>query len=364
MAFSRTLEEQLKATSGFSDLTIVCQGVEFATHRFIVCANSRVLTAALAGNFSEAKSRVLNMDFDLDSVKRFLEFLYTGDYHEIPEPALALIASVPAHDKRLRDATVQQNTEQAIFFYGGADDQNAGAEDSALANLQLSNLTIDAINRVAESWICHCRMSSVADYYNVAQLSAISLAKLEEGLRNEWCIESFCALLLECLDEVSNRDTLCLLGNIAAENYDEPTIFQLFEAGGPCERLAPFVLTSCIKKLKETQALREEAEICCEQVKRILNGKESELTQSQWASAPECSCHPHVIHDIARFFSPTGYAHTSLASTEPPPVYSELPGTQSTHAAPQFELASESQITSLGALAVPRELKQQTKAQD
>lgn len=48
----RTLEEQLKATSGFSDLTIVCQGVEFAAHRFIVCAHSQVLTAALVGKFS------------------------------------------------------------------------------------------------------------------------------------------------------------------------------------------------------------------------------------------------------------------------------------------------------------------------
>ncbi|KAI0184389.1 hypothetical protein EV127DRAFT_474366 [Xylaria flabelliformis] len=279
MAASRPLEEQLKATSNFSDLKIVCQGVEFAVHRFIVCANSQVLTDALAGNFSEAESRTVNIDFDLDSVKRFLEFVYTGDYHEIPDPSLALITSVPTHNEGNQDATVQQNIEQAIVLYNRENDQKATAENSSLDNLQLSNLTINAVNKVAESWICHCRMSSVGSYYKVARLSALSLAKLEEGLRNEWCIESFCVLLLVCLNKISNRDTLCLLGSIAAEHYDEPTIFQLFETGGPCERLAPFVLTSCIKKLKETQALREEAEICCEQVKRILNGKESELTQ-------------------------------------------------------------------------------------
>ncbi|KAI0804235.1 hypothetical protein GGR55DRAFT_323260 [Xylaria sp. FL0064] len=275
---SRSLEEQLKATRGFSDLTIVCQGVEFAAHRFTVCAHSQVLTAALAGNFSEAKSKTINMDFDLNSVKRFLEFLYTGDYHETPDPALALITSIPTHDEGIQDATVQQTIKQAIVLHDGEDDQDAAAEDYALAN-ELGNFTINAVNKAAESWICHCRMSSVADYYNVARLSAISLAKLEGGLRSEWCVKSFCALLLECLNEIGNRDTLCLLGNIAAEHYDELATFQLFEAGGPSERLAPFVLTSCIKKLNETKALRKEAEGRCEQLKYELSEKELELTQ-------------------------------------------------------------------------------------
>ncbi|KAI0190102.1 hypothetical protein F4808DRAFT_30162 [Astrocystis sublimbata] len=45
------------------------------------------------------------------------------------------------------------------------------------------------------------------------------------------------------------------------------------------ERLAPFVLTSCIKKLNETKALRKEAEGRCEQLKYELSEKESELTQ-------------------------------------------------------------------------------------
>lgn len=166
----------------------------------------------------------------------------------------------------------------SLVLYDGKDDQNAAAEDSALAS-QLGNFTINAVNKAAESWICHCRMSSVADYYNVARLSTTSLAKLEKGLRSEWCAESFCALLLECLNETGNRETLCLLGNIAAEHYDELATFRLFEARGPNERLAPFVLTGCIKKLNETEAFRKEAEGRCQQLKYKLGEKESELTQ-------------------------------------------------------------------------------------
>lgn len=144
---------------------------------------------------------------------------------------------------------------------------------------QLGNFTINAVNKAAESWICHCRMNSVADYYNVARLSAISLAKLEEGLRSQWCIESFCRLLLECLDEIGDRDTLCLLGNIAAEHYDELATYQLFEVGGPGERLALFVLPACIKRLNETETLRKEAEGRCEKLKYELCEKESESAQ-------------------------------------------------------------------------------------
>ncbi|KAI1328222.1 hypothetical protein F5Y16DRAFT_398629 [Xylariaceae sp. FL0255] len=274
---SRSLEEQLRATKGFSDLKIMCQGVEFTAHRFTVCAHSDVLTAALSGNFSEAISKTINMDFDLDSVKRFLEFLYTGDYHEVPDPALALITSGTAHGERFQNATGRQNTGQLIVW-NGEDEEITAAEDSALAN-HLGNLTINAVDKTAESWICHCRMNCMADYYNVAQLSTISLAKLEKSLRSEWNADSFRTLLLECLDEIGDRDSLRLLGVIAADHYDELAKFRLFEADGTGERLAPFVLTGCMRKLSETQTLWKDAEGRCEELKHELEVKESESTQ-------------------------------------------------------------------------------------
>ena len=123
-------------------------------------------------------------------------------------------------------------------------------------------------------------MSTIADYYNVDRLARMSLAKLERCLRSEWCADSFCALLLECLDEIGNKDTLSLLGNIAAENYDVLATYRIFEAGGPGERLAPFVLPGCVKKLKEVEALHKEAETRCEQLRYELRMKETESDQN------------------------------------------------------------------------------------
>ncbi|KAI0206553.1 hypothetical protein F4808DRAFT_455309 [Astrocystis sublimbata] len=220
------------------------------------------------------------MDFDLDSVKRFLEFLYTGDYHEIPDPALALITTTPtsARNEIIQRATVQQNIGQAIVSYNGEDDQNGPAETSALAN-QLGWLTLGVGIGAAESWACHCRMSSIADYYDVARLSEIALAKLEESFQRAWCAPSFHALVSDCLNDISNRDTLALLGSIAAQHYSELAGCNLFRAGAPGEALAPYVLAGVIEVLDETEARCERSEDYCTELSLALERKDSELNQ-------------------------------------------------------------------------------------
>ncbi|KAI0403605.1 hypothetical protein F4802DRAFT_288036 [Xylaria palmicola] len=295
---SRSLEETLKATRGFSDLTIVCQGVEFATHRFIVCSHSPVLTAALTGRFSEAKTKRVNMDFDLDTVKRFLEFLYTGNYQETPDPALELITSVPTHGEEIQGTAVQRNIGQAIVLYDREDeedDQNTAAEGSAHANLQLSNFTVNTSHKAPESWICHCRMTTIADYYNVARLSTISLAKLEGCFRSEWCVEYFCALLRDYLDEISNRDVLCLLGELAVEHYDEMPSFEFIEAGGFGERLAPFAVTNFIRLLRQTTSLCQITttrfdSALSDAKQKSKNLKECKSLVAKWAHCRNTSC--------------------------------------------------------------------------
>ncbi|KAJ3576921.1 hypothetical protein NPX13_g3549 [Xylaria arbuscula] len=251
-----------KLQNGLIDLTIICQGVGFAAHRYVVCDQSPVLRAALTGNFSKAQSRTVSIDFDLESVKRFLEFLYTGDYHKVPDPALSRIVLYSPCDERIQRAG--ENVEQAITLACADHYQAASAEDSGPDNLQLNDLVVDDVKAITESRLCHCRMSNLADYYDMTQLSKTSLAKLEEGFRSNWSADPFCALLLESLNEISNRDTLCLLGKTAAEHYDELIASNIFEAGGPCERLAPFILPSFARILKGIDGRRQEAESDCE----------------------------------------------------------------------------------------------------
>lgn len=45
------MDTTLKRSDEFSDLTIECQGNIFRVHKFIICARSEVLAAAIKGNF-------------------------------------------------------------------------------------------------------------------------------------------------------------------------------------------------------------------------------------------------------------------------------------------------------------------------
>ncbi|KAI5304545.1 hypothetical protein KEM56_006372, partial [Ascosphaera pollenicola] len=52
---SRDTDLRTEWSSEFSDLIIECQGEEFPVHRFIICAKSKVLSAAVKGEFKVSR---------------------------------------------------------------------------------------------------------------------------------------------------------------------------------------------------------------------------------------------------------------------------------------------------------------------
>lgn len=91
----------LLASGKYSDLTLVCEDREFAVHKNILCAQSRVIRAECEGDFQvrvvtpsartltcinipgtqESKLNFINIEeFDADTVQRMVEVLYSGDY--------------------------------------------------------------------------------------------------------------------------------------------------------------------------------------------------------------------------------------------------------------------------------------------
>lgn len=99
-ALSRMLE-----TGEGSDLKFTCNGTEFSVHSSLVCAQSPMLRAAIRDGFQvsrhgaatrmalltirkEAESMTISMDaYEPRIVKKFIQYLYTGNYegHEPPE---------------------------------------------------------------------------------------------------------------------------------------------------------------------------------------------------------------------------------------------------------------------------------------
>ncbi|KAL5360070.1 hypothetical protein BJX96DRAFT_174951 [Aspergillus floccosus] len=68
----------------FSDLTFTCIGRRFKVHKAIVCAQSEPLKAA---DMQESQTGTITMDnFHVQTVKNFVQFMYTGDYDSNDPP--------------------------------------------------------------------------------------------------------------------------------------------------------------------------------------------------------------------------------------------------------------------------------------
>ncbi|KAI0440642.1 hypothetical protein F4803DRAFT_577438 [Xylaria telfairii] len=241
---SSPLEAKLLQIRDFSDLTLACDGQEFKVHKAYVCAQSPVIAAALKGSFMEAKTGVLNVSFDAQSVQRFIEFIYTGDYHMSPNPALELLSSGVLDKTR---TTEKQHKDVEIDEEGVA-----AAEQGPEVG------RFDPSEDISDRLVCHGRMSCMADYYNVSTLATLSLSKAEEVLALEWSTESFCDLVQQSLSSTVDEGFLRMLGAVATEHIHELLRTQIFDKGGLAEGLAFYMLPEVIQRLKATEARETE----------------------------------------------------------------------------------------------------------
>ena len=83
MATAPSVTATLYSTGKYSDLTIVCQSRESKIHKSIVCMQSKVLAAAVDGNFKEATTGRIDLDDNEPHiVENMLSFLYTQSYDD------------------------------------------------------------------------------------------------------------------------------------------------------------------------------------------------------------------------------------------------------------------------------------------
>jgi len=88
----------------FSDLVLVCEGEEIRVHKVVVCTLSPVLERATtnADFFDDQVNKIEVSNFDLATVKRMVEFMYTGRYSILDETEDApAVVEVLKRDLRL-----------------------------------------------------------------------------------------------------------------------------------------------------------------------------------------------------------------------------------------------------------------------
>ncbi|KAI1113513.1 hypothetical protein F5Y14DRAFT_441773 [Nemania sp. NC0429] len=226
-----SLRTQLLSIRKYSDLILECDGQEFNVHRAQVCAQSPVFAAALESDFIEAKTGRVKVSFEIESVRRMIEFMYTGDYQLAYNSALDLISS----ESGVHDTSATNER------------QGDGEIDTAVEALKLSDSMSDRL-------ISHGRMNIIADYYDIAGLAKLSSAKTQEILANEWSVELFCDLLQQCLHSTRDKTYFRMLAAEAGKHIDELSERHVFDEDGLGEELAPYVLRSCMPGLQAAKA--------------------------------------------------------------------------------------------------------------
>ncbi len=201
---------------------------------------------------------VLHMSFDIDSVRRLIEFMYSGDYQISYNPALDILASsAPSKnctaEKQAKE--IEIGASSSIFLAHPAWSDHAEVDDSVdnTAKLDMSIDVLEPSESISGRLLFHGRMNSIADYYDVSALTKLSTARVKEILAKEWSVEAFCNLLQQCIGSTSDKDFLRMLGAEAVEHVGELSERNFFDEGGLAEGLAPYALPYCAQRLKTAE---------------------------------------------------------------------------------------------------------------
>ncbi|PTB43603.1 hypothetical protein M441DRAFT_164245 [Trichoderma asperellum CBS 433.97] len=190
-------------TSGqFSDLKLTCQGKEFKIHKLVACSQSSVIATALKGDFKEAQSSVINIElFDAETVRRMVEYLYTGDYDQFKEAsnvAAATSAATPS----------PPNTVQS---QGSPAPANTAPANTAPATPAL----------VAKGTLHHVQVNAIADYYGIQGLGLLANQKIQQAYAVKWDPKSFIASAKAAISVSGDKSLHGVMALLTAQNLKE-----------------------------------------------------------------------------------------------------------------------------------------------
>lgn len=201
-AYVSTVLGKLMETPKFSDLTFVCEGQEIKVHKAIVCTQSPVIDKSTNNEFFiEARTDRIEMDnFDLPTVKRMVEFMYTGKY------------SAGADEMSL-------DTSKTATL---AESEDAGAKTASEEAAHSKSLEI--LKR-------HVRVNAIADYYDIPRLRDLASSMIEGILtRLGFSVNIFLDVLKEATEITGDKGLYRVLGSAAANHLEELVLNENFRA--------------------------------------------------------------------------------------------------------------------------------------
>ncbi|KAL6699148.1 hypothetical protein J3F84DRAFT_365053 [Trichoderma pleuroticola] len=184
----------------FSDLTLVCQGKEFKIHKVVACPQSPVLSAAISGEFKESQTGVVQIElFDSETVRRMVDFLYTGNYdcgYPPSQNTAGTHAVTPAAVKSTSTSTPASKTTNTTL---PAPVASASTQDT----------------------LAHVRVNAIADYYGIQGLTLLANQKIQQAYQAKWDAKAFLTSAKETLDNTGDKKLHGMMALLAAQHLEE-----------------------------------------------------------------------------------------------------------------------------------------------
>lgn len=232
-----TVLGKLMETPKFSDLKFVCEGQEIKVHKAIVCIQSPVIDKSTNNEFfvEACKDRIEMDNFDLPTVKRMVEFMYTGKYSAGTDE-------------------ISLDTSKTATL---AESEDAGAKTASEEAEHTKSLEI--LKR-------HVRVNAIADYYDIPRLRDVASSMIE-GIftRIGFSANVFLNVLKEATEITGDKGLYRVLGLAAANHLEELILNENFRAidimkdgfGGSLLFACAHLITATRSSLKTERELHE-----------------------------------------------------------------------------------------------------------
>ncbi|KAK7751004.1 hypothetical protein SLS62_006989 [Diatrype stigma] len=191
---------KLLGSGDYSDLTLICDGEAFKPGRGIDADT----------NIQEAKTNTVNVDFDVATLRRMIQFMYTGDYQV-------------------------EELENGV----GTGDNNGGAFSPSDGSAIKTNKRAPVASDSSESnlVIYHVRMNEIANYYDVPRLVQLANSKADYLLKNNWSTEAFVGAMREAV--AGEKGLQHILAAAASQHMDDIVPHRGF---AQLDTISPFAL--------------------------------------------------------------------------------------------------------------------------
>ncbi|KAI0005617.1 hypothetical protein F4779DRAFT_620986 [Xylariaceae sp. FL0662B] len=291
----------LLGSEDYSDLTLACEGQEFKVHKAIICPQSPVLTAALRGDFEEAKTNVVNINFDIATCKRLIDFLYTGKY-EVRSPEAP------------RTQDEQLNVEGLAIADNDDDASPTHTEDTEALDPYSER------QNMLERLLSHVRVNAIGDYYAVTALCGLASSRICQIMQTDWSQEVFISVLEQALESTGDKSFYEMAASLTAEHMAELVAAERFVKLDLPSTFAMGLLQNCSRKLEamEVEVLQGKAEL--HTVSRMKDNavRDGDALSEQLESELEkaCSIRTNINQCLNNLLPNSFWAKLSLALLE------------------------------------------------